>query len=80
MSEEPRIRQVHQLDQSIWLDNLSRRLLVSGDLERLRDRGVAGITSNPPSSGRPSPTRRPTTRACAGWRPPAASRARSCGT
>ena len=47
MSEEPRIRQVHQLDQSIWLDNLSRRLLVSGDLERLRDRGVTGITSNP---------------------------------
>lgn len=47
MSEEPRIRQVHQLDQSLWLDNLSRRLLVSGDLERLRDRGVTGITSNP---------------------------------
>lgn len=47
MSGEPRIRQVHQLDQSIWLDNLSRRLLVSGDLERLRDRGVTGITSNP---------------------------------
>ena len=47
MSEEPRIRQVHQLDQSLWLDSLSRRLLVSGDLDRLRDRGVTGITSNP---------------------------------
>jgi transaldolase len=31
----------------VWLDNLSRRLLRSGELERLRGRGVSGITSNP---------------------------------
>ena len=35
------------MGQSIWLDNLSRRLIRSGELERLRDRGVTGITSNP---------------------------------
>jgi transaldolase len=35
------------LGQSIWLDDLSRRLIRSGDLERLRERGVSGITSNP---------------------------------
>lgn len=47
MSEADRIRQVHQLQQSIWLDNLSRRLLESGELLRLRHLGVTGITSNP---------------------------------
>lgn len=47
MSEERRIRDLHRLQQSVWLDNLSRRLLRSGELERLRDRGVTGITSNP---------------------------------
>lgn len=47
MNEETRLRQVHGEGQSIWLDNLSRRLLRSGQLERLRDRGVSGITSNP---------------------------------
>jgi transaldolase len=47
MSEESRIQEVHALEQSIWLDDLSRRMLHSGDLERLRDRGVTGITSNP---------------------------------
>ncbi len=35
------------LGQSVWLDSLSRRLIRSGQLERLRDRGVTGITSNP---------------------------------
>lgn len=47
MSEEERLRQAHGEGQSIWLDNLSRRLLQSGQLERLRNRGVSGITSNP---------------------------------
>jgi len=35
------------MHQSLWLDNLSRRLVRSGDLARLRDLGVTGITSNP---------------------------------
>jgi transaldolase len=34
--------------QSIWMDNLTRDLLVSGELKRLiQDRGLQGITSNP---------------------------------
>ena len=44
---DQRIAQVRQLHQSLWLDNLSRRLVRSGDLARLRDLGVTGITSNP---------------------------------
>jgi transaldolase len=47
MSEEPRLTQMHRQGQSIWLDNLSRSLLESGQLQRLRERGVTGITSNP---------------------------------
>lgn len=33
--------------QSPWLDNLRRDYLTSGHLERLRDAGVRGLTSNP---------------------------------
>jgi transaldolase len=33
--------------QSPWLDNLRRGYITSGELERLRDRGVRGLTSNP---------------------------------
>ena len=32
---------------SVWLDDLSRDLVRSGDLQRLVDRGVVGVTSNP---------------------------------
>ncbi len=34
-------------DHSIWLDNLSRPLITSGDLQTYIDHGVRGITSNP---------------------------------
>jgi transaldolase len=44
---ERHVAQMHELHQSVWLDNLSRRLVRSGDLARLRDQGVTGITSNP---------------------------------
>ncbi|MEJ7801498.1 MAG: transaldolase family protein, partial [Ilumatobacter sp.] len=33
--------------QSPWLDNLKRSYLTSGELARIRDRGVRGLTSNP---------------------------------
>jgi transaldolase len=33
--------------QSVWLDDLDRRLLESGELARLIDAGVTGLTSNP---------------------------------
>ncbi len=33
--------------QSFWLDYMRRRLLTSGQLERLRREGIRGVTSNP---------------------------------
>ena len=40
--------QLHELGQSLWLDNITRDLLVSGTLQRyVRDFAVSGLTSNP---------------------------------
>jgi transaldolase len=40
--------ELHQLGQSIWLDNITRGLLSSGTLERyIRELSVTGLTSNP---------------------------------
>jgi len=36
-----------EFGQSPWLDNLKRSYLTSGELARIRDRGVRGLTSNP---------------------------------
>ena len=36
-----------QHGQSPWLDNLKRHYLVSGELQRLVDAGIRGVTSNP---------------------------------
>ena len=41
------IKKVATYDQSIWYDNIRRAMLASGELERLRDDGVMGVTSNP---------------------------------
>jgi len=42
------IRRLQEIGLSIWLDNLSRNLINSGELKRLIDEdGVTGITSNP---------------------------------
>ncbi|MDQ6636861.1 MAG: bifunctional transaldolase/phosoglucose isomerase [Candidatus Dormibacteraeota bacterium] len=41
------IKQVHKQGQSLWLDNIRRQLITSGELARLRDEGVTGVTSNP---------------------------------
>ena len=41
------IQRLNDLGQSIWYDNISRGVLRSGDLERLIDLGVSGLTSNP---------------------------------
>ena len=39
---------IHELGQSIWLDNISRELLDSGTLARLiAEDGISGVTSNP---------------------------------
>jgi transaldolase len=41
-------QQLHDLGQSIWLDNITRQLLTSGKLrEYIRDLSVTGLTSNP---------------------------------
>jgi transaldolase len=41
-------QQLHQLGQSLWLDNITRGLLTSGTLRRyIRDFSVTGLTSNP---------------------------------
>src|SRR5262245_1693428 len=41
-------RQLHELGQSLWLDNITRKLLTSGTLRRYRDElSVTGLTSNP---------------------------------
>jgi transaldolase len=38
---------IYKLGQSIWYDNLSRDVLNSGELKKLIDSGVTGLTSNP---------------------------------
>lgn len=39
--------QVKNLGQQIWLDNLSRSLVQSGELANMLQQGVCGVTSNP---------------------------------
>ncbi len=41
------IREANRLGQSIWLDSISRDMLQSGELARLVETGVSGVTSNP---------------------------------
>ena len=41
-------RQLHDLGQSLWLDNITRNMLTSGTLRRyIEDYSVTGLTSNP---------------------------------
>ncbi|HEX2584886.1 MAG TPA: transaldolase [Steroidobacteraceae bacterium] len=41
-------QQLHQLGQSLWLDNITRDLLTSGTLKKyINDLSVTGLTSNP---------------------------------
>ncbi len=41
------VQQTQRLGQSIWYDSVSRGLLTSGELKRLIEQGVTGLTSNP---------------------------------
>ena len=41
------LQKLYAVGQSVWCDNLSRRMIDSGELARLIDLGVVGITSNP---------------------------------
>jgi transaldolase len=42
-----RLEEAHRIGQSIWLDQISRGLITSGELKRLVDQGLRGMTSNP---------------------------------
>jgi transaldolase len=42
-----RMKTLHQIGQSIWLDYIERGMVQSGELQRLVDDGVTGVTSNP---------------------------------
>ena len=41
------IQQLGQLGQSVWYDNMYRALIETGELQRLIDSGITGLTSNP---------------------------------
>ena len=41
------LHQLNELGQSIWLDNIRRNMFASGDLHRLIENGLRGMTSNP---------------------------------
>ena len=41
------VEETQRIGQSIWYDNIRRGLLTSGELQRLVDIGVTGLTSNP---------------------------------
>ena len=47
-----RLRKMHELGQSPWVDEISRDDIKNGGLERLIEDGILGATSNP-SSRRP---------------------------
>ena len=48
MTSSVRLVQLFEQEgQSPWLDNLKRSLISSGELEKVRDSGIRGLTSNP---------------------------------
>jgi transaldolase len=47
MSNSNSVADLKRLGQSIWLDQLDRRMIASGELKRFRDAGVSGVTANP---------------------------------
>jgi transaldolase len=48
MAEKSRLHKLSELEQSVWIDYLSRALLHEGELERMmREDAVVGVTSNP---------------------------------
>ena len=41
-----KLHELAGLGQSVWLDYISRPLIVSGELQKLVERGLRGVTSN----------------------------------
>ena len=49
------LRELGRYGQSVWYDSLRRGILVSGELARtIEEDGLTGLTTNPPSTRRPS--------------------------
>jgi transaldolase/glucose-6-phosphate isomerase len=44
---ENSLQQLRKLGQSVWYDNISRKLLTSGEMAALIRNGITGVTSNP---------------------------------
>lgn len=42
-----KLHELQKLGQSVWYDNISRDILDSGEMQRLIDAGIVGVTSNP---------------------------------
>ncbi len=42
-----KLHELAELGQAIWLDYISRSLITSGELQKLVDQGLRGVTSNP---------------------------------
>ena len=42
-----RLRELQEIGQSVWIDSLSRDDIEDGNLQRMIDDGVVGVTSNP---------------------------------
>ncbi len=42
-----KLHDIYKLGQSIWIDQISRELFASGELQSLIDQGLRGMTSNP---------------------------------
>lgn len=47
MAPDNRLLQMSRLGQSVWLDAAGRSLILSGELKRLSELGIRGLTSNP---------------------------------
>ena len=41
------LQHMYELGQSPWIDNITRGMLQTGELQRLIDQGIVGLTSNP---------------------------------
>ena len=47
MQTETKVKQLCEFGQSVWFDYISRSIIDNGELSRLIDLGVTGVTSNP---------------------------------
>ena len=73
MSTNPLV-QLHSLGQSVWLDQMRRSLLTTGELKRLIEKmASAALRRTQPSSKRPSAAARTTPSSWNNWRTPAAA-------